>query len=82
MSLVPLNKTMTHSKIDHARDFCDIMEMSLDLQRFAKQLKRHDFPQAQALMQMANDIQQHLEDVSDDVSQEQIMLEQELRSEI
>ncbi len=68
--------------IDNAKDFCDIMEISLDLQDFAKRLKRHDFPQAQALMQMSNDIQQHLEDVSDAVSTDAITLEQELRSEI
>ena len=68
--------------IDDARDFCDIMEISLDLQRSARRLKRHRFPQAKALMQMANDIQQHLEDVSDAVTTDAITLEQELRSEI
>ena len=68
--------------IDDARDFCDIMEISLDLQRFARRLKRHNFPQAKALMQMATDIQQHLEAVSDAVTTDAITLEQELRSEI
>jgi len=58
------------------------MEISLDLQDFAKRLRQHDFPQAQALQEIANDIQQHLEDVSDDVTTEQITLEQERRSAI
>ncbi len=78
----PHYMSMTHSTIHTAKEFCDIMEISLDLQDFAKRLRRHDFPQAQALIEIANDIQQHLEDVSDDVTTEQITLEQERRSAI
>ena len=78
--LVPLNISM--KQITTAAEYCDLFDITLELQMMARTLERHDFQEAELMRALSHQIQRTLENNSDSVTDDDILKERMERSDI
>ena len=69
-------------QITNAHEYCDIFDITLELQMMARRLDQHDFAEAELMKALSHQIQRTLENNSDSVSDDDILRERMERSEI